>query len=67
MVEAMFIYFPSCQHSEVFFMFEEKLYDAQSGYEDTGACSLTSLLDENEQKASCPICSTNSETTPGTH
>jgi hypothetical protein len=33
MVEAMFIYFPCCQHSEVFFMFEEKLYEAQSGYE----------------------------------
>lgn len=32
MAEAMFIYFPSCQHSEVFFMFKEKLYEAQSGY-----------------------------------
>jgi hypothetical protein len=38
MVEAMFIYFPCCQHSEVFFMFEEKLYKAQSGYEYTAGC-----------------------------
>ena len=40
MVEAMFIYFPPCQHSKVFFMFKEKLYEAQSGYGDIGACSL---------------------------
>lgn len=40
MVKAMFTDFPSCQHSKVFFMFEEKLYEAQSGYGDIGACSL---------------------------
>jgi hypothetical protein len=40
MVEAMFIHFSSCQHSEIFFMFKEKLYRAQSGYGDIGACSL---------------------------
>lgn len=40
MVEAMFIYFLSCQHSEVLFTFEEKLYEVQSGYRGINACSL---------------------------